>query len=99
MRASGCGAWLGVGLEGSRVGRPQPTQGDEPGGEERGRGALVQPAPPCPISTAPRAPLCGQNGEMAELPVMTQVNLTSLFSDTAWDLSVVSNSGWVSSVS
>lgn len=33
------------------------------------------------------------------LPVTMQVNLTSLSSDTARDLSVVSNSGWVSSVS
>lgn len=36
---------------------------------------------------------------MASLPVTMQVNLTSLSSDTARDLSVVSNSGWVSSVS
>lgn len=37
--------------------------------------------------------------QMASLPVTMQVNLTSLSSDTARDLSVVSNSGWVSSVS
>ena len=37
--------------------------------------------------------------QAASLPVTMQVNLTSLSSDTARDLSVVSNSGWVSSVS
>lgn len=43
------------------------------------------------------AQVCGTQTVL--LPVTMQVNLTSLSSDTDLDLSVVSNSGWVSSVS
>lgn len=55
----------------------------------------------CP--QAPQTLTCAaalaQVTQAASLPVTMQVNLTSLSSDTARDLSVVSNSGWVSSVS
>jgi hypothetical protein len=57
------------------------------------------PTPPHP----PRTLLCAEvltwSPQMATLPVTMHVNLASLSSDTARDLSVVSNSGCVSSVS
>lgn len=59
--------------------------------------------PPCLSPQPPWTLLCAVALvwiiQMASLPVTMQVNLTSLSSDTARDLSVVSNSGWVSSVS